>query len=1482
MDEDKFWSHPLGGWMSDCFSPSTPLIAEKLWRLQSKTKLEVKICELCDGLALSLLCLEIEPNFVEILIATPCTEPSSLWLKQKQFSILLQAIRRFYKDRLNQLIVMTLPEIPLIVRNPTADVCGRELHRFSLLILGCAVQCEKRKIFIERIQKLDQKTQEGLAKQIAKLTKGSTHVISPRSLEVENEENLRILVERLIRERDDYAASHLEMVHEHESDEGSSTTGTNSLNGDIPQRKIYDRRSPSPTMLDRHTNVELASIKAEVRRLRNETEEKNEEVQLLQDDLQLKEKEILRLQDERLELIRDARAARDLRDELDYANQKLSKVEKLEQENSKLREKLSELDYYRSRVEQLRTDCEDLEESSRYLETQLDEFRQKGRSVSDTEVRLAESQDTVKELHLEITTKNQKIEDLITEQTRLERELTVSLSRMAEIEKENFGGRDGSPRNLPGSLADQIEESGRNEITQLRLQNQKFKQRIEELERNRESDLSMTFAECEAKLEESEKLLSDQREENDRLNKQINDLENNLTLITSQYEEVTTTCSVLRVDRDSTHQSLQEARKNFAIFQQEVERKNEELEIVNSRRFENEISELRRDLEDLREELKEKEKNIGKMRDEHKSQRLEMDRLEDEKKILEISNSQCERQKRLAETERNALKDKLERLEDEIETSRMRLLSTDDARKRLETTERALGEIQNRIGDFEQENRALAQQLELETRKVQSLREDLVSEKSRVADLVGRLRSVCTGISLNGGKIDIDMDDAKLIQSIDDVIMCALNTARREADALRIQQHTQIAELTDLKRDIEKLRRAENASLNESDDRVRELSEENANAKEQAYKLQERLRELQIEIATRSAETANAKREVEELRTTNVNLNKLHSELATLQVSLRNAQLQEELLKQDNQELRTQIDLSEKSKREAKRDADQIASLHQALLSDHDRLQSLHDMLNHDYERAKFEISEMKKKVKSSSEKFGATSTSQQEVDELRIALRSERSQYDRMLRQSAECQNEIGQMRREILTLKKENECLARNCEDLSTETYKLRVSDQSQKATIKNLNMTIETITRQLENKELEMAKLKHKIDMLTQLNRTLEEENKNLGRQVEMLLQQNRELLNRALNDKDHYHQEQREFQEKLSNLRRHKEKLEEKIMDQYKAMESKKSRDTKEKGTLVKRAAKALIPKKTRSDKTSTGSTSTEDSSIFSSDEHGRLDEELAPTCSSSEEADRVSPRLSLDNTFKAQFSAPIPFLRNRNDSIGGSVRVYPVARRDFDSQSDFRSFQSKTFKSTGISIFEPKISFLQSQKVPEVPLKTQNFVRRSSEVESTTNYSQFSTLHERGVDVLTRGPVLPPKIPIRNTPITQSLRSRPPPPPYPSKPKTKPPPPYNPQRTMTPTNDTSLLSEFNPQMTSTPKSDRESPRSNATTSTIVKEGETRRFIREKEERDQKAMSLYENVSREDLKDISITTNPGMKQNENEKGNESTVWYEYGCI
>ena len=54
--------------------------------------------------------------------------------------------------------------------------------------------------------------------------------------------------------------------------------------------------------------------------------------------------------------------------------------------------------------------------------------------------------------------------------------------------------------------------------------------------------------------------------------------------------------------------------------------------------------------------------------------------------------------------------------------------------------------------------------------------------------------------------------------------------------------------------------------------------------------------------------------------------------------------------------------------------------------------------------------------------------------------------------------------------------------------------------------------------------------------------------------MLLAQYQDLLNQTLDDKEHFHEEEKFFTDRVNNLHRQKEKLEEKIMEQYKRMES----------------------------------------------------------------------------------------------------------------------------------------------------------------------------------------------------------------------------------------------------------------------------------------------------------------------------------------
>merc|ERR1719154_302129 len=82
-----------------------------------------------------------------------------------------------------------------------------------------------------------------------------------------------------------------------------------------------------------------------------------------------------------------------------------------------------------------------------------------------------------------------------------------------------------------------------------------------------------------------------------------------------------------------------------------------------------------------------------------------------------------------------------------------------------------------------------------------------------------------------------------------------------------------------------------------------------------------------------------------------------------------------------------------------------------------------------------------------------------------------------------------------------------------------------------------------------DVENTKITNRCEVLHQLNLSLEEDRKSLMSQVSLLLSQYHDLLSQTLDDKEHFHEEEREYSDKMNNLRRQKEKLEEKIMEHF---------------------------------------------------------------------------------------------------------------------------------------------------------------------------------------------------------------------------------------------------------------------------------------------------------------------------------------------
>jgi len=81
----------------------------------------------------------------------------------------------------------------------------------------------------------------------------------------------------------------------------------------------------------------------------------------------------------------------------------------------------------------------------------------------------------------------------------------------------------------------------------------------------------------------------------------------------------------------------------------------------------------------------------------------------------------------------------------------------------------------------------------------------------------------------------------------------------------------------------------------------------------------------------------------------------------------------------------------------------------------------------------------------------------------------------------------------------------------------------------------------------KPLSFNKKKQKLEAL---NEKLEDERSQLFEQLHLLLQQNQEMLTQSLQNKDVYHEETKAYIQQLNSLKRQKEILEQKIMEQYK--------------------------------------------------------------------------------------------------------------------------------------------------------------------------------------------------------------------------------------------------------------------------------------------------------------------------------------------
>lgn len=230
-----------------------------------------------------------------------------------------------------------------------------------------------------------------------------------------------------------------------------------------------------------------------------------------------------------------------------------------------------------------------------------------------------------------------------------------------------------------------------------------------------------------------------------------------------------------------------------------------------------------------------------------------------------------------------------------------------------------------------------------------------------------------------------------------------------------------------------------------------------------------------------------------------------------------------------------------------------------------------------DFDRYRFENNDLKRKLDMLNDTNRTNNSRQVDYKAMEDNLRQARDTLKQERDRLANCELSLSRTTRELNETRRDYAALLRQKDTTSDELAQLCDTNSAQKSALTNLNLTVQQLNNALADKDAELANFRKEIEvgflvcennplLLQTLREYNSDENKLLVQQIQMLMAQNQDLHKRS----DNFYVEQKELQEKLLNIRRHKEKLEQRLVEQYKQQVEKKP----EKTTLVKRAAKAL--------------------------------------------------------------------------------------------------------------------------------------------------------------------------------------------------------------------------------------------------------------------------------------------------------------------
>uniref|UniRef100_A0A673Z7B0 Coiled-coil domain containing 88A n=1 Tax=Salmo trutta TaxID=8032 RepID=A0A673Z7B0_SALTR len=760
-------------------------------------------------------------------------------LRIQNLSILIRQIKSYYQVSVHKTLIDDL--------FVSAEQGLEEMRKLLLLLLGCAVQCEKKEEYIERIQTLDFDTKAAIASHIQEVTHNQENVVDLQWLdggELPPEDldsfsrNMAFHLKRLVDERDDQLETIVELTQERDCGQYSPQPFCAQSPNDSPSMRRTESRQ--------HLSVELADAKAKIRRLRQELEEKSEQLLDCRQELDNMETENKRVQQESLQLLSDARSARAYRDELDALREKAVRVDKLESEVGRYKERLYDIEFYKARVEELKEDNQVLLETKAMLEDQLEGTRARSDKLHELEKESLQLKSKIHDMEMDRDMDRKRIEELLEENLVLEMAQKQSMDESLHLgwELQQLSMTPDLTEVPQKSLGHEVNELTSSRLLKLEKENQTLLKTVEELRGSASKHVP-------ARLLKADK-------ENQRLTQR---LESELNTERESLHSAESLGTDLMKEKALLEKTLETLRENSERQVKGLEQENEHLtNTVSSLRQRSQVGPEAR--------VKDVEKENRVLHESIRETSSKLNKLEFERKQL---------RKDLA-----VYKEKGERAE-ELEVEAQRLERENEA---LQKRVASLGITCDKVASLEKENA----ELEAEGRRLKKNVEGLRSTSFQLE-------------ALEKENAQLDEENLKLRRAAE-----ALRSAGNKAAQLELENRELESERSQLKRSLELLK-ASSRKTERLEVSYQGLDTENQRLQKSLENSSRKIQQLEGELQDVEQENQSLQRSLEELKISSKRLEQLEQENKTLEQESSQLEKDKKQLEKENKRLRQQAEI---------------------------------------------------------------------------------------------------------------------------------------------------------------------------------------------------------------------------------------------------------------------------------------------------------------------------------------------------------------------------------------------------------------------------------------------------------------------------------------------------------------------------------------------------------------------------------------------